>query len=121
MGEGGEERLGTNVNYLLEEYGMTLHKDSVVRNIGLNHLPPSHEATPVGIDYLVCHDSVRMHWESKNFPGTMMPFFISNGLTNRKETAYESQKASTCMPRYNHSKDVNRVCYLESPSGDKTR
>ena len=31
LGEGGEERLGTNVNYLLEEYGMTVHKDSVVR------------------------------------------------------------------------------------------
>ena len=30
LGEGGEERLGTNVNYLLEEYGMTVHKDSVV-------------------------------------------------------------------------------------------
>lgn len=32
LGEGGEERLGTNVNYLLEEYGMTVHKDSVVSN-----------------------------------------------------------------------------------------
>lgn len=32
LGEGGEERLGTNVNYLLEEYGMTVHKDSVVRD-----------------------------------------------------------------------------------------
>ncbi|CAM9519151.1 unnamed protein product [Ascophyllum nodosum] len=31
LGEGGEERLGTNVNYLLEEYGMTVHKDSVAR------------------------------------------------------------------------------------------
>lgn len=31
LAEGGEERLGTNVNYLLEEYGMTVHKDSVVR------------------------------------------------------------------------------------------
>lgn len=31
LGEGGEDRLGTNVNYLLEEYGMTVHKDSVVR------------------------------------------------------------------------------------------
>ncbi|CAB1102185.1 unnamed protein product [Ectocarpus sp. CCAP 1310/34] len=30
LGEGGEERLGTNVNYLLEEYGMTVHKDSVL-------------------------------------------------------------------------------------------
>jgi len=30
LGEGGEERLGTNVNYLLEEFGMTVHKDSVV-------------------------------------------------------------------------------------------
>lgn len=33
LGEGGEERLGTNVNYLLEEYGMTVHKDSVVSDV----------------------------------------------------------------------------------------
>lgn len=30
LAEGGEETLGTNVNYLLEQYGMTVHKDSVV-------------------------------------------------------------------------------------------
>lgn len=35
LGEGGEERLGTNVNYLLEEYGMTVHKDSVVSHCAL--------------------------------------------------------------------------------------
>lgn len=41
LGEGGEERLGTNVNYLLEEYGMTVHKDSVVRKAGVFGAEPS--------------------------------------------------------------------------------
>ncbi|CAM9854038.1 unnamed protein product, partial [Discosporangium mesarthrocarpum] len=30
LAEGGEGRLGTNINYLLEDFGMTVHGDSVV-------------------------------------------------------------------------------------------
>ena len=34
MDEGGEEALGTNVNYLLEEYGISVNADAAVRTEG---------------------------------------------------------------------------------------
>eukprot|EP00771_Trimastix_marina_P001249 gnl/Trimastix_PCT/2305.p1 GENE.gnl/Trimastix_PCT/2305~~gnl/Trimastix_PCT/2305.p1 ORF type:complete len:433 (+),score=127.37 gnl/Trimastix_PCT/2305:83-1381(+) len=33
MGEGGEQRLGTNINFFLEEYGINANNDSVVRTV----------------------------------------------------------------------------------------
>ena len=33
MGEGGEEALGTNINYLTEEYGIECNSDAVVRTV----------------------------------------------------------------------------------------
>jgi intraflagellar transport protein 52 len=40
LSEGGESQLGTNVNYLLEEYGMSVHTDSVVRTTFHKYLHP---------------------------------------------------------------------------------
>ena len=31
LGEGGEKRFGTNINFLLEEYGIMVNNDAVVR------------------------------------------------------------------------------------------
>ncbi|KAJ4454354.1 putative Intraflagellar transport protein 52 [Paratrimastix pyriformis] len=31
VGEGGEQRLGTNINYFLEEFGIAVNRDSVIR------------------------------------------------------------------------------------------
>ena len=31
LGEGGEKRFGTNINFLLEEYGIMVNSDCVVR------------------------------------------------------------------------------------------
>ena len=33
LGEGGESKLGTNVNYLIEEYGVSVNSDCVVRTV----------------------------------------------------------------------------------------
>lgn len=33
LGEGGEGKFGTNVNYLLEEYGISINNDAVVRTV----------------------------------------------------------------------------------------
>merc|ERR1711865_1022030 len=33
LGEGGETKFGTNVNYLLEEYGISVNSDAVVRTV----------------------------------------------------------------------------------------
>ncbi|CAM9865378.1 unnamed protein product, partial [Ectocarpus fasciculatus] len=49
LGEGGEERLGTNVNYLLEEYGMTVHKDSVARATYHKYMHPKEAFISHGI------------------------------------------------------------------------
>eukprot|EP00752_Nemacystus_decipiens_P018347 g16459.t1 len=49
LGEGGEERLGTNVNYLLEEYGMTVHKDSVARATYHRYMHPKEAFISHGI------------------------------------------------------------------------
>ena len=42
MDEGGEEALGTNVNYLLEEYGISVNADAAVRALpgGAAYAPP---------------------------------------------------------------------------------
>lgn len=40
LGEGGEAKSGTNINYLLEQFGMTIHSDSVVRTTYYKYLHP---------------------------------------------------------------------------------
>ncbi|KAG5178614.1 Intrafragellar transport 52, osm-6-like protein, partial [Tribonema minus] len=40
LAEGGEGHLGTNVNYLLEEFGVAVHADSVVRTAFYKYLHP---------------------------------------------------------------------------------
>ena len=40
VGEGGDEALGTNVNSIIEEYGMTVRQDSVVRTVYYKYLYP---------------------------------------------------------------------------------
>ena len=39
-GEGGDSRTGTNFNYFLEEYGIEVNSDSVVRTAFLKYLHP---------------------------------------------------------------------------------
>jgi len=40
MGEGGEEEFGTNINYLLEEFGISVNNDCVVRTVHYKYLHP---------------------------------------------------------------------------------
>lgn len=40
LGEGGEGRYGTNINYLLEQFGMAVNSDSVVRTVYYKYLHP---------------------------------------------------------------------------------
>lgn len=40
LGEGGERKLGTNVNYFLEEYGVVVNNDAVVRTVYHKYLHP---------------------------------------------------------------------------------
>lgn len=40
VGEGGESNLGTNINYLLEEFGMSVNSDCVVRTVYYKYLHP---------------------------------------------------------------------------------
>lgn len=40
LGEGGESRYGTNINYLLEQFGIAVNSDSVVRTVYYKYLHP---------------------------------------------------------------------------------
>lgn len=40
MNEGGEAKLGTNINYLLEQFGISVNTDSVVRTSFYKYLHP---------------------------------------------------------------------------------
>jgi intraflagellar transport protein 52 len=49
LGEGGEARSGTNINYLLEEFGISINKDSVVRTVHYKYLHPKEVLISDGI------------------------------------------------------------------------
>lgn len=49
MAEGGEVRAGTNINYWLEEYGMAVNSDSVVRTTHYKYLHPKEVLVSDGI------------------------------------------------------------------------
>ena len=40
LNEGGETRLNTNINYLLEQFGMSVNSDTVVRTSFFKYLHP---------------------------------------------------------------------------------
>jgi intraflagellar transport protein 52 len=40
VGDGGEKETGCNINYLLEEYGMSINSDSVMRSVYYKYLHP---------------------------------------------------------------------------------
>ena len=40
MGDGGEKQSGTNMNYLLEEFGMSVNADSVLRSVYYKYVHP---------------------------------------------------------------------------------
>ena len=49
MSEGGETRAGTNINYWLEEYGMSVNPDAVVRTTHYKYLHPKEVLVSDGI------------------------------------------------------------------------
>ena len=49
MGEGGEEKHDTNVNFLLEEFGISFNNDAVVRTAYYKYLHPKHVLVQNGI------------------------------------------------------------------------
>jgi len=56
LGEGGEGKSGTNVNYLLEEYGISINSDAVVRTVYHKYHHPKECLVTNGI---LCQDMVR--------------------------------------------------------------
>mmetsp|Transcript_77131 Transcript_77131/g.186591 ORF Transcript_77131/g.186591 Transcript_77131/m.186591 type:complete len:558 (+) Transcript_77131:165-1838(+) len=49
LGEGGETRFETNVNFLLEEYGISINADSVVRTVYYKYLHPKEVFVSSGV------------------------------------------------------------------------
>jgi len=56
LGEGGEGKHGTNVNYLLEEFGISVNNDAVVRTVYHKYHHPKEALITHGI---LCRDIVR--------------------------------------------------------------
>jgi len=56
MGEGGEDKAGTNLNYLLEDYGMSFNSDAVVRTVYHKYHHPKEALITNGV---VARDLVR--------------------------------------------------------------
>eukprot|EP01027_Heterolobosea_sp_BB2_P000286 GEZU01000417.1.p2 GENE.GEZU01000417.1~~GEZU01000417.1.p2 ORF type:complete len:103 (+),score=20.48 GEZU01000417.1:63-371(+) len=40
LGEGGEQRFGTNINYFLEEFGIAINNDAVIRTVYYKYFHP---------------------------------------------------------------------------------
>ncbi|XP_073997551.1 intraflagellar transport 52 [Rhodnius prolixus] len=49
LGEGGEKKFETNINYLLEEYGIMINNDSVVRTHYFKYFHPKECLVPNGV------------------------------------------------------------------------
>ncbi|XP_043946075.1 intraflagellar transport protein 52 homolog [Protopterus annectens] len=49
LGEGGESRYDTNVNFLLEEYGVMINNDAVIRNVYLKYFYPKEALISNGV------------------------------------------------------------------------
>ncbi|XP_042690474.1 intraflagellar transport protein 52 homolog isoform X1 [Centrocercus urophasianus] len=49
LGEGGESRRGTNINVLLEEYGIVFNNDAVVRNVYYKYFHPKEALITDGV------------------------------------------------------------------------
>lgn len=49
LGEGGESRFDTNINFLLEEYGIMVNNDSVVRNVYYKYFHPKEALVSNGV------------------------------------------------------------------------
>uniref|UniRef100_A0A7N5JKN3 Intraflagellar transport 52 n=1 Tax=Ailuropoda melanoleuca TaxID=9646 RepID=A0A7N5JKN3_AILME len=49
LGEGGESRFDTNINFLLEEYGIMVNNDAVVRNVYYKYLHPKEALVSNGV------------------------------------------------------------------------
>uniref|UniRef100_A0A6I8SRF6 MYB proto-oncogene-like 2 n=1 Tax=Xenopus tropicalis TaxID=8364 RepID=A0A6I8SRF6_XENTR len=49
LGEGGESRHDTNINFLLEEYGIMVNNDSVVRNVYYKYFHPKEALVSNGV------------------------------------------------------------------------
>uniref|UniRef100_A0A8D1JLB7 IFT52 GIFT domain-containing protein n=1 Tax=Sus scrofa TaxID=9823 RepID=A0A8D1JLB7_PIG len=49
LGEGGESRFDTNINFLLEEYGIMVNNDAVVRNVYYKYFHPKEALVSDGV------------------------------------------------------------------------
>lgn len=57
MNEGGESKLNTNINYLLEQFGISVNADSVIRTSYFKYLHPKEAYISNGV---VSKDFVRI-------------------------------------------------------------
>lgn len=49
LGEGGESKFDTNINFLLEDFGITINSDSVVRNVYYKYFHPKEALVSNGV------------------------------------------------------------------------
>lgn len=90
LGEGGEAKSGTNVNYFLEEFGMVVNSDSVVSTV--------FRGSQAGKEGAFVHPKVGVQWVfgMLNF-FSVQEVLISDGVTNREINRAAGKKVSSSM------------------------
>ena len=80
VGEGGDEALGTNVNSIIEEYGMTVRQDSVVRTVYYKYLYPKEVFIANGVLQPAVAQNKNINAKSSKNAGTLIaaPIDTSN-------------------------------------------
>lgn len=99
LGEGGEERFKTNINYLLEQWGITIHNDSVIRTVYFKYFHPRE----------VCIDNGVLNSGINKAAGKRVP-----GSANNRGVGAPSSAG------IKNSRDINNVLPLSSSTTSDT-
>jgi len=82
LGEGGEGKYGTNINYLLEEYGMAVNPDCAVRTVYFKYLHPKEVLITNGVLNRELSKAARQHSASKTDPSQDLGMSLTNTMAN---------------------------------------
>jgi intraflagellar transport protein 52 len=93
LGEGGESKFNTNINYLLEDYGMFVNPDCAVRTVYFKYLHPKEVLVTNGILNRELSRAVRNHSSNKENAGNDLGMTMGGSLTNNTIGDIKSQMA----------------------------
>jgi intraflagellar transport protein 52 len=110
LGDGGEKATGCNLNYLLEEYGMSVNSDSVTRSVYYKYLHPKEVFIAEGVlvpDIARKKNTVQLGTNSKNKGGATANGSSVNNTTRGSKQDKDIPKFAFVYP-YGASLNVQR-------------